>query len=180
MRGFTLIELMVATAILASFLALGIPKMQSMVERHHMKTTSNTLKRTLVRARELAQTQLSHITICPILGRECHSNWDLPIHVFNDANLNNHLDLEEHLFFITDIQSNTGYWQKSRANQNFVRFNPLGHAFSSASTFLLCPHSGHLDLAKSLVINFQGRIKSEQYLNNQGNPYAKFSNLNCE
>jgi type IV fimbrial biogenesis protein FimT len=179
-RGFTIIELIVATAILTSFLALGIPTMHNMVERHTSRIVFDDLRRTLAQARGLAQDKLINVSVCPLQGKNCTPNWDKPVTVFNDQNNNNTVDANEEVFFSSDIQTNYGYWKKSKASQNYVRFNPLGHAFSSATTFLYCPFSNHDAMAKSIVISFQGRIRTASYLNEQGQPYAHFSNLNCD
>lgn len=180
MRGFTIIELVVAMAILVSFLALGIPKMHGMVERHNSQTVFYSLRRTLAQARGLAQDKLINICVCPLQGSSCSSNWDKPVSVFNDQNANNTLDDGEEIFFNTDVSTTYGFWQKSKASQNYVRFNPLGHAFSSATTFLYCPYSNRDINAKSIVISFQGRIRTAPYLNRNGQPYAHFSSLNCD
>lgn len=179
MRGFTLIELIVALAVLGSFLGLGIPAMHNLIERHDSQTAYFSLRRTLQQARIQAQDQLTDVTVCPMKGTACLADWSAPIHVFTDLNFNQTLDEDETLLFIAHIDTRFGYWQKTKAKQNYVRFNPLGHAFSSASTFLYCPYSDHDNLAKSIVISFQGRIRTGQYLSSRGTPYAQFSNMNC-
>jgi type IV fimbrial biogenesis protein FimT len=179
-RGFTLIELMVATAIFMSFLALGVPAMQNMIERHNSRTDFYTLRKTLASARGLAQSKSVNISVCPTKGKNCTSNWDNPITTFHDENLNNVIDDNEEVFLSTTISSRHGYWLKTKSKQNYVRFNPLGHAFSSASTFLYCPYSDHDRLAKSIVISFQGRIRTAPYLNKKGVPYSHYSSINCD
>lgn len=180
MRGFTLIELMVATAVLASLLALSIPKMQDVLERHSSRVVFHSLRKTLAHARGLAQDKSAHIAVCPLQGNNCSASWDEPITVFNDKNTNNALDADEDIFFSSHINTRYGHWKKSKASQNYVRFNPLGHAFSSATTFLYCPFSNRDQIAKSIVISFQGRIRTASYLNSNGTPYARFANLNCD
>ncbi|GAA6135877.1 GspH/FimT family pseudopilin [Oceaniserpentilla sp. 4NH20-0058] len=180
MRGFTLLELLVAMTILVSFLGLGIPKLNHFIDRHQAHTDILTLRRVLFQARSTAQHTSSHITVCPTRHNACSDDWQDPIRVFQDINLNNILDEDEVIYSTTDLSSNMGYWKKSKAKQNFVRFNPLGHAFSSASTFLYCPYSKHYELAKSIIINFQGRIRIDDYLNSKGSPYSKYQRYACE
>lgn len=180
MRGFTLIELIVSVAILVSFFALGVPKMQGMIERHESRTVFYNLRRTFASARDLAQSMSIDVSVCPIQNTSCSPSWGNPITVFHDQNLNNRIDANEKVFFSTSISSRHGYWLKTKSNQNFVRFNPLGHSFSSASTFLYCPFSDHDNIAKSIVISFQGRIRTASYLNSRGEPYAHFTSINCD
>ncbi len=179
MRGFTIIELVVAMAILVSFLALGIPKMHSMIERHHVYVDFHQVRKALTSARGIAQKESINVSLCPVKNKSCSSNWQQPLKAFHDRNTNNTIDDDEIVFFTSSMTSDYGYWQKSKESQNFVRFNALGHAFSSASTFLYCPYSVHKRLAKSIVISFQGRIRTASYLNRSGRPYSRFSRLNC-
>ena len=179
MRGFTIIELVVAMAILVSFLALGIPKMHSMVERHNIYVDFQQVRKALTTARGIAQKESINVSLCPVENKSCSSNWQQPLTAFHDRNANNAIDEDEIVLFTSNMTSDYGYWQKSKATQNFVRFNALGHAFSSASTFLYCPYSEHNTLAKSIVISFQGRIRTAPYLNKQGRPYSRFERLNC-
>ncbi len=180
MRGFTLIELMVALVILGAFLALGIPAMNQLHERYDSRAAYFRLQQVLTNARIKSLEEVTELTVCPMSEKTCSNNWDDPIHVFEDTNLNQTLDDNEKLYFVAHIDSRFGYWQKTKANQNYVRFNELGHAFSSASTFLYCPFSDRDSLAKSIVINFQGRIRTGHYLNSRGVPYAAFNNINCQ
>lgn len=180
MKGFTLLELILSMAILASFLGLGIPKIHQQIDRYSSHTNILSLRNTLNSARGLARSRSEHITVCPTNGTACSNNWEDPIRVFNDLNLNQVIDEDETLFFTTYLDADNGYWRKSKTRQSFVRFNHLGHAFSSASTFVYCPYSQRYQYAKSIIINFQGRIKIADYLNTRGIPYAKYENIACE
>ena len=179
MRGFTLLELIVALAILGAFFGLGIPKLHQFFDRHTSHTNILTLRNTLSAARNLAQTRSEHITVCPMADVACTNNWKQPLKVFNDLNLNQTLDEDETLFLTTYLDHDHGEWHKTKAKQTYVRFNHLGHAFSSASTFLYCPHSNQYQHAKSIIINFQGRIKIADYLNSRGTPYARYESILC-
>jgi type IV fimbrial biogenesis protein FimT len=179
-RGFTLIELIVSVAILVSFFALGVPKMQGMIERHESSTSFHTLRKALVNARGLAQSKILHVSVCPMENTDCTNNWNGKITIFNDQNLNNSIDPNEELYFNTNIHSRHGYWLKTKPRQTYIRFNPLGHAFSSASTFLYCPFSNLDNIAKSIVISFQGRIRTTPYLNKHGSPYNHFESISCD
>lgn len=59
MRGFTALELIIAMAILMSFLTLGIPKMHALAERHSSQSAFYNLRRTLAQARGWPKTNSS-------------------------------------------------------------------------------------------------------------------------
>lgn len=180
MRGFTLIELIIALAILCAFLGLGIPKIHALAERYETNNRIVALYNTLTHARSLAKSRSLHITACPSRQSICSGDWSNPVIVFNDQDLNNQLDENEELFFRTHLETNYGYWVKSKAIQPYVRFDTSGYAFSSASTFLFCPYSLQYQLAKTIVINFQGRTRIGDYVNKEGKPYSKYRHLSCQ
>jgi type IV fimbrial biogenesis protein FimT len=178
-KGFTLIELTVSFAVLTIILSLGVPKFETLIEIHKRNIAISSLKRIMVQSRALALENEISITACPMQNGQCINNWEAPITIFYDLNNNLAIDTNEAIFQTTQMDLTTGYWQKKRANSPFIRFNPQGHAFSSATTFLYCPISTNLELARQLVISFQGRIRIDHYLTQSGAPYASLSPLAC-
>lgn len=179
MKGLTLIELMICTALLVIFLSVGIPGTHELIEKYEAKSAVKQLKGTLMSARALALNKRVSVTVCPISNTQCINNWNDPITAFSDSNNNQILDPDETPYFSTKLDTPAGYWQKKRINAPKVNFSPEGHAFATATTFLYCPYSTHNHLAKQLVINFQGRIRVDNYLSNRGLPYANISPLTC-
>lgn len=179
MRGFTLLELILAMAILVSFLGLGLPAANKLIAKIEGNNSLLLLQQSLNQARSIAQSSETYIAVCPISNSTCVNNWQFPITIFNDLNLNNKVDAGETIIKIVDSLSTSGYWIKNNSNQPSIRFNPLGHAFSSASTLLYCPYSYDNTLAVGLITNFQGRIQSRKYLTSRGKIDNRFSNLNC-
>lgn len=178
-KGLTLIELMISIALLTIILSTAGPGFSSLIERHQSNTAITSLKRLLTHSRALALQKEISVTACPTENSQCINNWNAPITAFSDLNNNQTIDRGETSYFTTQIKNTTGYWQKKRVNTPLVKFNPQGHAFSSATTFLYCPHSSQSRLAKQLVINFQGRIRVNHYLSETGTPYANLAPLTC-
>ena len=180
MRGFTLIELIVVTAILIITLFIGIPNFRVMLENHHSRISLFTLRKILHHSRTLALEYQVEVTVCPLVNHQCTNDWSNALTAFNDVNKNRILDDNEHVFVTVQNPVRYGYWQKKKITQNYVKFTSLGHAFGSATTFLYCPNSGHNSAAKQLVISFQGRVRTDSYLSNRGTPYASLEPLSCD
>ncbi|MNF65692.1 putative major pilin subunit [compost metagenome] len=64
-KGFSLIELMIAIAIMVTLAGIGVPAFQNMVLNNRIVTTTNGLLGTLQLARSEAVTQRRQITVCP-------------------------------------------------------------------------------------------------------------------
>jgi type IV fimbrial biogenesis protein FimT len=62
--GLTLIELMVAVAVLAILLSIGIPSFQSLVAQNRATSAANELQSTLQFARSTAIAQARPVTVC--------------------------------------------------------------------------------------------------------------------
>ena len=180
MRGFTLIELIVTTAIMAIMVSVGVPSFKSIMDNHEASISLSTLRRTLQKTRTIALQTAQSALVCPIENKRCVSDWSLPLSIFNDLNNNFTLDDGEQLHIQVSNGVNHGYWQKKKANQSYIKFSPLGHAYGSATTFLYCSNSKNEKVAKQLVINFQGRIRTDSYLNGNGTPFPNVDPLNCE
>jgi type IV fimbrial biogenesis protein FimT len=178
-RGFTLIELIVSLAVLTLVLSFGIPNLKGITENHYARNNLAVLYHTMRKARVLSLKRGQDILVCPLDGQICSSNWALPLSVFGDTNNNHQLDSGEVLYIQANNKLKHGYWQKKRSTQNYIKFNSLGHAFGSATTFLYCPSSNQEVYAKQLVINFQGRIRINTYLNDQGKAYPNIAPLAC-
>ncbi len=179
MKGFTLIELMVSTVILGILLSTATPAFNHLLDNFHAKHALSSLTNALTHARMLALKNELNITVCPMQKKQCTYDWSQPLAIFTDLNQNLQLDRHETLHISISNQIKDGYWQKKKSKNNYIRFNPLGHAFSSATSFLYCPDSGKNKYAKQLVISFQGRIRTNHYLSRRGTPYAALAPLSC-
>ncbi len=180
MRGFTLIELIVSLAVLSIIMAAGVPKFSDMLEEYYADIALYDLRSVFQKSRILALNNSQEVIACPLKGNQCSDDWTLPIAAFNDQNKNLKLDPEELLYFKISNEVNHGVWYKKRVKANYIKFTAQGYAFSSATTFLYCPDSGNNNTAKQLVINFQGRIRIDSYLNASGSPYSNLSPLSCD
>ena len=179
MKGLTLIELMISIALFIIFMSIGIPGFGDFVDKYKASTSTHSLKRILTHSRIIALEKEMYITICPIQNNKCSSQWQGIITTFEDLNNNQQIDEDEHQFLSSELHLSHGYWQKKREKKTYILFNPQGHAFSSATTFLYCPFSKALNHAKLLVISFQGRIRVDNYMTPHGSINRRAAPLNC-
>lgn len=179
MRGFTLLELMISIMILSIIVAVSIPSFTNIQDRFATDFAKGRMQKTLLAARSWALANRKPILVCPMLDGICSSSWNDPLTTFYDLNDNLALDNDEQLIFQLPEHSPRGSWSKKRANENYIKFNEQGHAFSSATTLLYCPSSGNHQNARQLVISFQGRIRTNNYLSSRGTPYASLAPLKC-
>ena len=178
-RGFTLIELIVSLAVLGIITSAGIPRFGYMLDEYYADIALFDFKSVFQKTRILAITKSHEVIACPLKDNQCNNDWTLPIGAFYDQNRNLILDPKELLYFKISNEVNHGHWYKKKVKANFIKFTAQGYAFSSATTFLYCPDSGNNKSAKQLVINFQGRVRIDSYLNSKGLPYNNLSPLSC-
>lgn len=179
MRGFTLLELLLATAILSLIVTVGVPSISHIMDRSESNNNVSQFRRILTSARTIALSKSQATTACPIINQKCSNDWRQPIAVFVDENNNEEIDDGETWLLTGSNESKKGIWLPRNPDTKKVVFNERGHAFGSAMTFLYCPISGNYQYARQLIINFQGRIRSDQYLSNRGTPYASLRGFNC-
>jgi type IV fimbrial biogenesis protein FimT len=179
MKGLTLIELLVSVAILTILISTGVPSLLSLVARYQSFSAVSTLKKMITYTRNKAIDGRINTTICPIVNANCTNDWSQSITVFTDNNSNRIIDSDDTIHYQTQVDPEAGYWQKNRANMPFIKFNQLGHAFSSSATLLYCPRSGSLSHARQIIISFQGRVRIKKYLSSNGTPYSNILPLSC-
>ena len=178
--GFTLVELLIGLLIFSIIVSAAPPAFQNMMDRHSADIASHAMRQMLMRTRMLALERQHSLTLCPLSGGTCSSDWSNPLTIFYDENQNAQHEDQEPIIRVLQDHTQRGFWQKTRAEQNYIRFNEQGHAFSSASTLVYCPDSANQDYAKQIVISFQGRIRSGRYLNSRGTPYSHLKKFTCE
>lgn len=94
--GFTLVELMIAVAVLAILLAIGLPSFQSSFRSNRVATASNELLTSFTLARSEAIRSTRGAGVCASAnGTSCVGSWNDGWLVWGDANSNGALDAGE-------------------------------------------------------------------------------------
>lgn len=159
-RGFTLIEMMVAVAILAILLAIGIPAFGALIDNQRLDSSTDSLMRSVQFARGEATRRNRHVTMTP-LGDGWHSGWV----VFLDANNNGMLDVDE-VILREDRPPRRIHIHTNSAIASYLRYNAQGvsellNGGFQAGTFSFCP-TQPTALGRQLIINRVGRPRVQQ------------------
>lgn len=90
-RGFTMIELVTATAVAATLASAAVPSMSNMVARHALSATVTDFMMTIDLGRSEAIASGSRVVLAPKSGRDWSTGWTL----YRDLNDNGRLDANE-------------------------------------------------------------------------------------
>ncbi len=159
--GFTVIELMVALAISAILISLGVPAFQDYLLRQRMNASISALHSDLLYARSQAVYRNTQVVACPGSPTEgCleSADWTGGWIVFSDVNGDRHRqDDEELLRHGQGLEQVMIHGSSGRTN---VRFFPDGTTPGSNGSFSLCGPGGP-EHARKLVISNLGRIRRD-------------------
>jgi prepilin-type N-terminal cleavage/methylation domain-containing protein len=171
-KGFTLIEFMVAVAILMIITGTSMPKLEDLSRSYSAYLEKNRWLNLFAFARASAALGNSIVTLCPLQANRCiedmHQEWAL----FTDSNNNKILDNNEQILkvLLPKPESLFGYYNLGKP---YFRFGDIrGHNtyLGMASGFTLCP-LGHLDkTAYHITINILGRAKLYTQRNERQQP----------
>ena len=165
--GFTLIELMIAIALVAILLATAVPALDDFTNNSRQTGAINDFVSAMHLARNTAITTNSRVTMCPsAAGANCEvTGWDSGWIVFRDANSNGNLDGGETI--VTASIGVVGLTIQSGEFPQFLMYRPNGRAMTIAVTgnsgeFSVCDNRG-ADHAKVILVDLSGRPRLSKY-----------------
>ncbi|GAB3092361.1 type IVa pilus pseudopilin TppE [Pseudomaricurvus hydrocarbonicus] len=151
-----MIELMIALAVIAVLLAVGVPSFNNLIENYRVRTNISLVQTNLVYARTEASKRGRPVTVCRTDdGAACAGsgdNWEAGWLVFVDEDGDAEVDAgtDEILRAVNGL---TGF--TLRNDDQTLTYAASGAA--TATTFVLCPVSADLTYARSLVLLASGR-----------------------
>ena len=159
-NGFTLLELMVALAILGILLAIGVPAFGTVIDNQRMDDGVNGLVRSLNYTRTEAVRRNRPVTVSPI-----DADWNAGWRIFLDRNNNGLYDAGETLLR-EDIPADVAFVHANTNVGSYVRYNPHGESVLlnggfQAGTFRFCPRKAEAQ-GRKLIINRIGRVRLER------------------
>jgi len=158
-RGYTLIELMITVAVLATLCTISMPSLASLLSSTRARSTQNTLVTALNLARMAAVSRQSEITLCPSSDQNrCDTGlwWQHGWIVFEDLNHDGQHQSDEPVLNITQTQTQMAI--ATTVGREHVTYRPDGSASGTNVTFTLCDRRGAKS-ATSVVINNAGRAR---------------------
>lgn len=159
-HAFTLLEALVAVAIFALLLGLGLPTLSPLIHGQQIKSTTLSLAAALTHARSESIKRRR-----PVLVESIGGDWKNGWRVYADLNGNGQLDSAEPVL----AQGNVTRGVVIRGNapvQHYVRYIPQGNAELrsggfQAGTLSLCHQDGKSTIRK-LIISVTGRVRRSQ------------------
>ena len=123
--GFTIVEIMIAIAILAILTALAMPSLQQFLARNELVGTSNGLISGINLARTEAVTRSTAVAICPSTdGASCSGgDWESGFLVFVDDDNNSNFNGGEEL-----IRAESGYTNPAITIDGILAWTAASHS----------------------------------------------------
>ncbi len=168
LTGFTLLESLVMLSITAILTSLALPNFGHMIRNHQSDSDLFLLRKVIYTARSLAITSKKIVSLCPYQDKKCGDQWEDGIMIFTDKNNNGEIDDKDRLLEKIDLslKNSTLTWRGS-GGRNYLRFSSNGIA-RQFGRFHLCDKKGDMSLARTLVINRQGRVRQYRDLDRDG------------
>ena len=158
-HGFTLIEFIFATAILATLCAVSLPALGSLTQSSRSRAANNTLITALNLARSGAVSRGGEIVLCPSADQNhCDDGiwWQHGWIVFQDLDRNGRRNGDEPIINITPAQP--GIAIASSSGREHVTYRIDGSSAGTNLTFTLCDHRGST-YASTIVVSNSGRAR---------------------
>lgn len=161
-RGFTLIEATLVVAVLAIGLALGLPAMGGVMERHRLTTSMHLVSADMAMARSTAIMRREAVVVCPGLPDAGCSNdrdWSQGWLVFRDPDGNRQPDAPGDLLRASNAPAAGSERLQLTSTRPWLRYQPNGLAAHSNLTVNACARG---QLQGKVVVNRLGRVRTER------------------
>lgn len=158
-QGLTLIELLIAVALLAVLLTLAVPGMGRFMEQQRLTATTNQLVGHLQYARTEAIARNSRVAACPSSdGLRCtgDSRWEVGWIVYLDPDKTGQPAQAEDVLRV--MQAKPDHIIHS-GGRHRVRFEGSGVAYGTNLTIRVCDR-GHRNAARAVIVSNPGRVRS--------------------
>jgi len=162
-RGITLIETMLALALVAILLATAAPAFGTLIARNESDVSRGSLVTALETARILAVSRSGHVVVCPSADQQyCGrtTEWQHGWIVFIDTDHDGARSESEDLLSATQAGPD-GVAILSGAGRKRIDFHADGSSPGSNATFTICDARG-VQAAQAIVINNAGRLRTGQ------------------
>lgn len=162
-QGFTIIELIVAIAILAIVMAIAIPSFTAFIQNNYAKSIAVNLVETLIFARSKAITINSPVTVCATADNtfsSCGNQWTLGWLVFIDVNGNGSLNSGTDTLLRTEALTGQNANITTSPSTSAATYNNLGFPNPNAAntTFQVSATGCTGNSVQNINISLTGRV----------------------
>ena len=159
-RGFTLIEAVIAMAVLSLLVATAVPAWSGALESAHATSAKAALVETLTRSISHAALAGSEVVLCPGTAEGCRDSvdWSAGSIAYADIDGNRQRGPNEILLQVQPALSGKTHL-RSTVGRTRVVFQPNGGNAGSNITFTLCDGRGAAQ-ATTLVLANDGRMRA--------------------
>ncbi|MGB1261535.1 MAG: GspH/FimT family pseudopilin [Cognaticolwellia sp.] len=178
--GFTLIEVLVAIAIVLSLIAIGIPSLNNFIVYSRVDNEIFTLHRLILTARNSALTKNTKVTLCPLNDQgQCKNLWHQELSVFTDINnnkifeplLNEQIIAQKAAIKVGDKLQ----YGKTRIGLTYAATGHLS-GWGQNATFSYCPEH-HNDKNRGIVVHLSGRAYASKASKTNGKDIRRTGQL---
>lgn len=157
-RGFTLVEAVIALAVLSILVCTAVPAWSGALESVHSTSAKAALMETLTRSISHASLAGSEVVLCPGTATGCRStiDWSRGWIAYADIDGNRQRGPNETLLQVQPALSGKAHL-RSTVGRTRVVFQPNGGNAGSNITFTLCDGRG-AERATTLVLANDGRL----------------------
>ena len=167
--GFTIIELIITVALLATMLAVAVPGFANLFQNNALATASNRFVSSISLARNEAISRNTDVIMCNInisntacaTNGQWESGWVVWVDLDGDGTIEDPNDNGDLEVIHREEAMPAGYTLRAATYSNIITFAPTGEASgdssSAADTFRLCDASQSPDTSRSINFNAVGR-----------------------
>ncbi len=167
-HGFTLIEMMVTTVIIALLATVGLPTMNSFLNRTKARQDISQLNQLMSFTRSQALLRASRTTLCPLdASLQCSNQWNDTLSVFTDNDNSHTLDSGEQL--LSTLPANNNPHVLRSFNSQVISFDERGFAGVNTGSLGYC-HNGRTPIGAAFIVSRNGRVRLGIDRNQDGLP----------
>lgn len=159
--AFTLLDCLLALAILAVLMGLSLPGLSETLEQRRGRLAMQKIASSIALARSTAIKSNETITLCPSSDKQvCGGAWQFGHIVFSDLNGNRTLDQGDFLLAsVAHFQLPGSIRFQSFQNRQYLQFTAQGFAHFQNGNFTYCSFNRNPARTAQLVLNAVGRAR---------------------